>query len=469
MFPLHDKTRRKICLAAFALICVLPTTAVMAWCAYRHRPGYVDAEALRLSGVLGLEVSLEKFQHLSPGSVRYEGVELTDPQSGRIVLRCRVLQAAWRDIADARGEKNPTLELTASQPVVEVESFDALEQLIARRLRRRAGQPAVDLRLTAGEVTLHAAEHSDTLAEFQGTIEVLPGGTQARAQFRLGGSMTGSTAAKPVVLRLFRSTQGVPPTVVFELDTRGCAVPCRLLAMGFRPLEPLGTRSRFRGYVWARQTPDAPSTEPRWDSEITGTLLDIDLDDLISANFPHTLSGTATVVIQQASFRQGRLESASGTLVAGPGLDGSGLDESPIGSRHVISRSLIDAAVEQLGLVRGGESRTPGDLVPYEQLSLSFLIDAEGLRLQGRGPAGGPGVVLADRYSHLLSTTNPYPRPVVALLRALVPQSEVQVPATRQTDWLMRYLPVPDVIGLRPTDPPVPQVRLGFRPQTPPR
>jgi len=465
MFQLHDKTRRKVCLAAFLLLCVLPTTTVLAWCVYRHRPGSVDAESLRLSRELGLEVSLEKFQHVRPGSVRYEGIELTDPESGQVVLRCRILQAAWTDIADAQGEKKPTLELTASQPVVEAEAFDALGQLIARRLRRRAGQSAVDVRLTAGEVTLRAAEYSDTLAEFRGAIETLPGGLQARAQFRpLGstpGSMPGSMPGEPVAIRLVRGHQTVPSTVAFELDTRGSAVPCRVLAMGFRPLQPLGTRSRFRGYVWARQTPDADSSWPLWDSEMTGALLDVDLDDLISANFPHTLSGTATIEIQQARFQKGRLESASGTLVAGPGLDGP-----EVGTRAVIGRSLIDAAVEQLGLVRGPEPRTPGDLVPYEQLALAFRIDSEGLQLQGCSAIGGPGIVLVDRYSHLLSTSSDTYRPVVALLRALVPQSEVLVPAARQTDWLMRYLPIPDVTAPRTTALPLPQAGLYFNQET---
>ncbi|HYW79269.1 MAG TPA: hypothetical protein VE890_06805, partial [Thermoguttaceae bacterium] len=137
-----------------------------------------------------------------------------------------------------------------------------------------------------------------------------------------------------------------------------------------------------------------------------------------------------------------------------------------MGTEAVISRSLIDAAVEQLGLVRGAESRTPGELVPYEQLALDFLIDAEGLRLQGRSAIGGQGTVLVDSYSRLLSAYDPYPRPVVTLLRALVPQSQVQVPASRQTDWLMRYLPLPDVTAAQGTAPPMPQARLRLNTQT---
>ena len=41
------------------------------------------------------------------------------------------------------------------------------------------------------------------------------------------------------------------------------------------------------------------------------------------------------------------------------------------------------------------------------------------------------------------------PVPIAALLQALVPRADVQVPATRQTDWLMRRLPVPQASALR--------------------
>ena len=45
----------------------------------------------------------------------------------------------------------------------------------------------------------------------------------------------------------------------------------------------------------------------------------------------------------------------------------------------------------------------------------------------------------------LLSESSGSAVPVAALVQALVPDSRVQVPATRQTDWLLRALPLPDV------------------------
>ena len=90
-------------------------------------------------------------------------------------------------------------------------------------------------------------------------------------------------------------------------------------------------------------------------------------------------------------------------------------------------------------------SQQPGDLVQYEQLALGFVLDAGGLSLQGRCTMTDAGAILVDRYNCLLGGPISQPRPVIALLQTLVPNSELQVPATRQTDWLIRRLPVPQL------------------------
>jgi hypothetical protein len=124
---------------------------------------------------------------------------------------------------------------------------------------------------------------------------------------------------------------------------------------------------------------------------------------------------------------------------------------------------LIEAACARLNLRPGGSLGAQDDLVPYEELMLAVLMDSGGLRLQGRCLVGGPGTILADRRGRLLGEPAAQPQPVVALLQTLVPLSEVQVPATRQTDWLMRHLPVPQVVPPRGTETALPhgQIRLG--------
>lgn len=443
MFRLHDNTRRQICRVAFLLFCVAPTVGVSVWCVRRHLPGVVEAEARTLERELSLKVSLDRIRHLRPGGVLYEGLELADPETGRVLLRCRLVEADWKRITDQRGQQKASLVLIASQPEIEAGGFEQLGQLLGRMLRHQAGPPGLDVRLTAGEVTLRSADQSQTLTELRGSIESFEHGTQAEAGFRLAGV----DAPQRVRVRIVRNRQTTPPATGFELDTGGGAVPCSLLAVGLPGLERLGSRSRFRGYVWANETTDG-RTPGGWDGELTGQLFDVDLDDLVTGRFPHKLSGTAQVTVQSARFHRRRLEEAAGTLVAGPG---------------VISRSLIDAAAEHLGLVRGTEPQTPGDLVPYEQLALAFLIDSGGLRLQGRSSASAPGAILVGRRGRLLSEPVLQPRPVVALLRTLVPANRHQVPATRQTGWLIGHLPVPQIVPPEGAEAAPPQARLRVR------
>jgi hypothetical protein len=447
MFRLHDITRRRICRVAFFLLCVAPTVGTVVWCARRHLPGVVDTETRRLEAALGLKVSLSGLRHLRPGGVLYERLELSDPETGRLVLRCRVLEADWRQSTDRQGRPNTLLVLIASQPEIEATAIDRLGELLSRLLQSRIGTAQLDVRLAAGQLTLRCGDGAQTLTELEGSIESFAGGTQAEASFRLAGTDT----TEPIRIRLIRNRQTTPPTSAFELDTGGGALPCDLLAMGLPGLEQLGARSRLRGYIWASQASNDQGSAD-WGGELAGQIFDVDLDDLVTDRFPHKLGGTAQLTIQSARFRGGRLEEAEGALVAGPG---------------VISRSLIDAAATQLGLVRDAQPQGPGDIVPYEQLALAFSIDSRGLKLQGRCSAPAPGAVLVDRGGRLLSEPVLQPQPVVALLRTLVPASRHQVPATRQTDWLIGHLPVPEVVPPAGAQSAHPQARLRLRREAP--
>ena len=465
MFRLHDRTRRRICLAAFGLLCVVPTVLTGGWCIWRHLPGRVAAEAAALQRELGLDVSLQGLKHLRPGIVLYEGLALFDPETGETVLRCRVLEAARSQTAGKEGQSRTTLGLIASQPEIEVGSLDRLGQLLLRLMQRRPGTDPVDLRLTAADVTLRSQQSSQTLAGLLGEITTLPNRTHAEIAFRLASVDSASVdsasvdsasvdsasvdsasvdSAEPIRIRVVRNRETIPPSTGFQLDTAGQPIPCDVLAMGLPILEPLGPRCRFRGYLWANEAPGGRASGS-WNGELIGQLLDVDLGRQVTDRFPHRLSGTAQLTLRSARFYEGRLEDASGTLVAGPG---------------VIGRSLMDAAVGYLRLYRDNEPPASGDLVPYEQLAMDFRIDSQGLTLRGRCPGGRPGAILVDRQGRWLGEPVLQPLPVVALLQTLVPASHVQVPATRQTDWLMRHLPLPAVVMPEGTGPVLPQARL---------
>jgi len=305
------------------------------------------------------------------------------------------------------------------------------------------GQLDADIQLSAAELTLCAAEGSQTLTDVEGLMATLPGGTHAELHFRLVGANT----PEPACIRLVRNRHVSPPEGGFELYTGGGELPCNVLAMGLAELKPLGPRCRFRGYIWANETPDG------WDGEVTGQLVGLDLGSLITDHFPHRISGIGEATIQRARFSHGRLEEGSGLVAAGPGT---------------IDRPLLAAAVGRLGLVAAsellpstsGESRHEGDRLSYDQLAFSFAIDAQGLRLHGRCTTAEPGTILSDGRGPMLSESPQEPQPVCALVQTLVPQSAVQVPASRQTDWLLRHLPVPEVVPLPGAESMPPTARL---------
>ncbi len=441
MFRLHDNARRRICRAAFLLICVAPTVGVSLWCVRRHLPGVAAREARRLERELGLDVSLEGLRYLRPGRMLYEGLKLADPETGQLILQCRALEADWTHTTDEQGRPKATLVVIASQPEIEATGVDRLQELLGQLLRRGASRRQLDVRLSAGQLTLGSTGASHTLTELQGSIGWSDEGAAAEASFRLAGVDT----PERIRVRLVRNRQTLPPASGFELDTGGGAVPCDLLALGLPLLGRLGPGSRLRGYIWANQAGDG-RTSAGWEGELAGQLIELDLDEVTTAaRLPHKLSGTAHLTIQSARFRRGRLEEALGTLAAGPG---------------VISRSLIEAAVAELSMARGLRPQEPGDLVPYEQLVVGFLIDTDGLHLQGGRAPSAPGAILMGRQGWLLGEPTRQPQPVVALLRALVPASEVRVPATRQTAWLIGHLPVPQITTPPDAEATPPQARL---------
>jgi hypothetical protein len=368
----------------------------------------------------------------------YEQLEAADPETGQMIFRCRLLEIVCGQQSDPQGQRRATLTMTASQPEVEAAALDRIWRCLQRALEGFSGPLEADLQLAAAEMTLRAADNSQTLTDVKGAVENLPGGMHAQLDFRLAGAET----PEPARIRVVRNRQVSPPASGFELHTGGGELPCTVLAMGLDELKPLGPHCRFRGYIWANETPDG------WQGEVTGQLVELDLGGLVTDHFPYKLAGSGEVTIQSARFRRGRLEEGSAIVVAGPGM---------------IDRSLLTAAIDRLGLAAGTEPLPAGELVPYEQLAFSATLDAQGLRLGGRCTAAEPGTILSDGRNRLLGEPVEQPAPAVALVQTLVPQNAVQVPAGRQTDWLLRHLPMPEVTPPSGTEAVPPHARVRLR------
>jgi len=422
MFRLFDRTRRIVCRATFIGLCILPTVGITAWGVSRHLPGHTQSQSRWLTQQIGLRVTCQEVEHLTPDRMRWAGLQLADPETGQTLFACASVDAT---VTGGPGDA-VAVDLVVRQPRLDREGLRTLAALLDRTMRRQTAGRSIDLTVRADEVQLDNAGELVRMTACGGTLKSHPAGSQAQLQFQLGNG----PGAEPAHIELVRNRQTDPPSTAVKIYTGSGTLPCRLLAVGLPPLGQLGPAAQFRGYLWASETGRG------WSGELSGQLTSLSMGHLIDDHFNHSLQAQAEVTVEAARFSHGRHEEAVGTLVTGPGT---------------ISRGLLEAAVTELKLVQSGEEqgvsgegrgvRKADEFIPFQQLGVAWRIGPEGLRLQGRCPVAGPGTIMIDRRRALLGEPVAQPQPIAALIRTLVPATGEQVPAGDQTEWLLRRLP----------------------------
>jgi hypothetical protein len=208
------------------------------------------------------------------------------------------------------------------------------------------------------------------------------------------------------------------------LSTAGQAFPCALLQDVLPPLARLGTDCAFVG--------DADWVDSPLDTRggVAGTFTGVDLDALVTEQFPHQLSGPGVVRIERASVARGKLVELLGVL------------ESENGT---ISNSLVEAARDHLQLAVGSGHQADLAATGFERLALAFRLDHRELRITGMADAG----TLLENAAGPILISQGRAVPAVEVLRTLLPDNQYQVPATRQTAALVGLLPVPDFAPTR--------------------
>jgi hypothetical protein len=424
MFQLHDRTRRRINLLVFLFLCVVPTAAVTGWGVSRRLPGRVQAEARRLEQLLRLKVTLEAVEYPRPGMVRYRGLELADPGTSGRILSCRELEAGWQKPAGGAGQSAMYLALVARRPELDANQISLLWRLVDDVLSGRNRLETTQVRAAAESLTLVSGDLSQSLTDIHGRIRT----SAERGQCDLGFRLAELKTAEPIRVRIVRSGSTDPPVTGFETSTGGAAVPCSWVSKALPGFRAPGAGSTFTGRIWASWRPGG------WDGEVAGQFAQIDLERLAGDRTAHQITGKAQCSFNTLRFHQGRISELSGWASAGPGR---------------ISRSLVDALEEHLDLVKGLERSVSDLLLPYEQLAMWFSLNQRGLHLRGRCESQSSGVILADEYGPILGESGPEPVPLAGLVRALVPPGASQVPATRQAEWLMRWLPLPEATQVK--------------------
>jgi hypothetical protein len=446
VFRLHETTRRTFCRVVFLALCVAPTVAVLAWAASSNSSGRITNAERELTTALELAVEIDDIADPRPGVVVYSGIVLSDADTGRIVAKVEGLQAV---------ETSEGTSLIASHAEADAQSLDRLWRVVDRRLRVGRATAERPLRMSIERLTLHGANSGDAVTFLHVGGQLVHDDASSRAGLRF--SLPESASSEPVQLVVRRAHDAGRPTSRLELRTGGAPLPLAVLRNLFPALAHLGERADFSGQLWASRTGDDGAT---WTGELAGRLRSVDLDALVTRQFPHKLSGDADVALERFAFADGRLTRMAGRLEAGPG---------------VVGQSLIDAAVDALAmraashagnLATSESTNRRDDLLKYERLAVAFDIDGQHATLRGASPTttatadqGDSGqaaslCVLGDAFGPLLFQAEQQPQSSLGLIRLLVRSAELQVPAAQETDWLLRRLPIPAATASSADEPP---------------
>lgn len=421
MFRLSDSTRRLVTLALFVLLCAGPMVTFSALGVWRRLPGRIESEQRRLSLLLGQPVKLQSLRHLSPSAVLYEGLEIHDPETAAVLVRCDRLRVARQSSSlDESGKLvGPRLRLTAGQLAIGAESMRSLWPLMERLLQRRMGEGPPQIDLVAESVAISGAEAVFPLKQVRSRVTL----RSEASQIELGLRVEGYETPKPVYLRIVRNRQLSPPVDGFDVFTGEGPLPCALFAAVFPVFGGLGKGARFQGYLVANRAADG------WEGEVLGQLQNVDLKELVGRRFPHEMSGAGLMELERVRFRAGRVVSAQGAFHASNGR---------------IGRSLINALRSQLQLQGDFAGSGSGSLVPYEELGLRFYFDAGGVCIWGDCSSPPDGTMIVYGYGQrLLQPAEPErAQRLPAAIAALAATGEEELFLSARTAWLMERLPL---------------------------
>lgn len=429
MLQLHDSTRRRIGVTAFVAVGLLPTLAVVAFGLWRHSPGCARREAERIGSLLGVTAAVGDVEYVRPGVLRYTGVAFSDPETSRVFFRCPLMEMTSGSGENAAGDA-ASIVVRFTQPQIDLARFETIKQLAGRLLGRRVDGLEGGVELLADEMLLTGIPDLPNLSQPWVQLQGTQDKTQALFVFQLADRPVENPAGVRITCH---RAEGVARQEM-ELTTGSAPLPCSLLSLGFRELEVLGPSAQFQGSLACRH--DSGGCY----GHLEGRLSEFELDRLMSGRFPHLLSGRATCVINRAEFGGGRLENATGRLVAESG---------------VIGRSLIDACAKYMA-IEAGQAHLPPERVHYTHLDFGFAIAGSQLTLRGLCPAAPPGTLLFNEYGAILVQPDSRPRTVASLLVALDPFGGAYVPATPAAGRVLAYLPLESSPSSRTaTQPPV--------------
>lgn len=450
---LYERTRRRIGLSAFLLLCLLPTVGMFAWGVSRLLPMEESAMETRLSQLFGLKVTIGSVEHPEPGVLRLRDLVFERPGLKRVelgsadnpsltVARLAVFEISERRVADPDKKLGDMICMTGTGLEINCNELPELVRLFKETVdgrldaSRRNVHFVIDrVRLCDGlanSVTIDSNTPIQPKEMFQLEFSnvkfrllALKDGPRAVVDLRLADNQK-DTASELMRLQVGQRLDG---HVWFGVDTRSESVPCQLLGMLLPEFNSLGPDALFCGSFWAESTRNGwegelPETHP--DGPIVAAkFLNVDLEHLIGRRFSQPITGRVDVTIERGIFVASRIK----TLCGHVNSRGSGR----------IGQPLVAAAVKELELK--AEPIYMDGPVDYEGLCAYFTLSQNGLVIAGGYQNTSGQCYLLQRDSRPILWDSGKLSEVSALLRTLAPEATAHIPAVRSIEPLTRWLP----------------------------
>jgi hypothetical protein len=400
MFSLHERTQRKFCRTAFVLVCALPTLIILCWVAYFHRPWQERDWQQAFESELHVNVEVGEVSAPRPWRRSLEYVSLSD------------LHSKWPLIEFHNLQVGPADSICVETAIV---SCNHLQTLARAAQIWLAGESIRNSQWQFKELNFTNTEGAQWgLQDVRCEIKAFPDGVrQCLAHARRDNKL--------IRLSIERSTDG---KIQMLVDAQQVAVPAWVLAETLPGANSWQTAPVTGVIHW-----EAEHSEVR--GYLRGHVNSIDTQAWIGNDLLHART---TLQLESFTWRNGRLESAQGSLQASTGTVSSAL------LLLLKEKFLCTLAVEESQL------NEKSQLHQIDELGCQFQLNEAGLTVTGMFAWGetSKGCIITSAGKPFVSNPAIPTLPLAQLVQLVNPHNPYWVPATREAISLGEKLPLPE-------------------------
>ena len=425
---MHERTERAIARLLFVFCCAIPTAAIMlailvSWTPWYHNRQRRALEQF-LSRDLGLVVTIESFERVSPMAWSLKQVHVVEPETKQTVLH--VQRVTWLNESDRIG-------ISLHQPKLNAPMLRHAWRLTHDRFLCRPEVTRIPIEVAANNLSIDGQAGPFELQDVLATIMPRPNSVKATLQ-----CIPAISPDSEVRIDITRDRGGEQPTTHWAMETEGTPLPCSVLAGCLPEIKVLGPEAKFQGQLkWELML------SGDWSVELGNSqFIDIELGELFD-RLPHRFTGSANVHLNRCSVVPRKSINIAGSLSARNGY---------------IGPSLLRSANRQLGFAVDAEAaRIDASDVRYDLVSFDFNLLDQNLFLQGTcGRVGGynlpPGSV-AIGMQRVLAKSSDAEMPVVQLAHAIAAEDSEVVPITPETSGILHlFVPPASVLPIDQAD-----------------